>query len=287
MSSNNDILAYIKRYFKPEINLQDEINKIFNNLVTDKCYLLIPDTSNFVINASALVTPRLIDLAIPIPNLFRKCYYNKSGVDIPNICPRFIFNSSITYYYPLTISNDDIKSYLYFNFPANIYSYSGTDSITQLLSKKQLLIDKKVNVTYGSYSSANELFSQIYNPDCMLIQLLKFNSYINESYSKTLSNEVLGNFNIIWDFTQYCISYTKYIEDTYIVDNPNVNIDQSIGNNTYILKNGILSKINLGENKISSLPTFYKILEIALQVYEDILLELQYFISSSEYCQKE
>lgn len=287
MSSNTEILQYVNRYFRKNVQLQDQIEILFNNLTTDKCYILYNNVTDYVINGVSVFSPRLIDLCLIIPNLFRLCFFNESGILIPNICPRFIYSSTITYYYPKLIDEDKIKFYLYYNFPSNIFDYSGKDAIAQLIIKKQLIKEKKRNNTDGSHSSPNELFNQIYSNNSLLVQLLKFNNYIIESNNKVTLNEVFGNFLILWDYTGYCISYTEYISDTYIVSDTNKNniITQPMGNNLYLIKNGLLKRFTNSELEVfKNIKTIYTVLDYALDVYQDVLLELQYFINDLDYC---
>jgi hypothetical protein len=287
MSSNTEILQYVNRYFRKNIQLEDQIETLFNNLSSDKCYILYNNVTDYIINGVSVFSPRLIDLCLIIPNLFRLCFFNESGIKIPNICPRFIYSSTITYYYPKLIDENQIKFFLYYNFPSNIYDYSGKDAIAQLAINKQLLVEKKKNNTVGSFSTPNELFNQIYSNNSLIVQLLQFNNYVIQCNNKVSLNEVFGNFRILWDYTGYCISYTEYISDTYIVSDTNKNnlVTQPMGNNLFLIKNGLLKRFTNAELEIfKNIKTIYTVLNYALEVYQDILLELQYFINDLEYC---
>jgi hypothetical protein len=286
---SNSILNYIEdNYNINEINnpLYNEIENLLNYDGQVPCSISAKKFYTYNINGIPTITPNLNTLTQFIPDLFRKCFYNKNGVSIPSVCPKFVFDTTISYNYPLLINKDIIKSYLYFNFPSNIYNYSAKDGIAYLAKQKLLINQKKLYETYGSITTANELFAILYNDNSLLVQLLKFNNYINESNYKDSNNQIINNFNLIWDYTSYCISYTDNINDTYIVGNTynGILITQPNAQNTFYLKNN--RNLSVFIDNLDNLSTLFTILDIASEVYSNILLELQYYMNSGEYCKE-
>lgn len=286
---SNSILNYVEENYN--INntnnpLYNEIEHLLNYDGQVPCSIRAKKFYTYNLNGVPVITPNLNTLTQFIPNLFRKCFYNKNGISVPSVCPKFVFNTTITYYYPLLINKDIIRSYLYFNFPSNVYNYSARDGIAYLAKQKLLINRKKLYETYGSTTGPTQLFAILYNDNSLLVQLLKFNTYINKSNYKSNNNQIINNFTIIWDFTSYCISYTQNIDDSYIVGNyaNGLLITQNIGQDTFNLRNkaNFLSVIDSTIN----IDTIFTILDIASEVYSSILLELQYFMNSTEYCQE-
>jgi hypothetical protein len=286
---SNNILNFVKEnYDITEINnpLYNEIENLLNYDGQEPCYIQANKYYTYNINGLATLTPNLNTLTEFMPDLFRKCFYNKNGISVPTVCPKFVFKTKISYYYPLLINKDIIKSYLYFNFPSNIYNYSARDGIAYLAKQKLLINQKKLYETYGSTTNPNELFAILYNDNSLLVQLLKFNNYLSISDYKSNHNEIINNFTIIWDYTSYCISYTENINDSYIVGNTSNGLvfTQSSAQDTYFLKSkGGLSPFI---DNTYNIDTIFTVLDIASEVYSNILLELQYFMSNSEYCQQ-
>lgn len=286
MSSNENILNYINKNFKNSNTLSTEINKIFNDLVKYNCSIPFEFSKNIVINGVEVDYVNLINLVFLVPNLFRKCYYNDT-ITIPNVCPKFTFNSVVTFYYPLLIDENLIKSFLYFNFPSNIYNYTISDGIQNILRKNNI-IKKKINTNYGSYTTPLGIFNIIYDKNSLLNQLVLFSEYINLSDFYVSNSKIVDSFKIIWDYTVFCISYTQSIDDTYIIGNnirSNI-ISQVTAKNMFNIRNAIYS-LNSRSNDIFFYKTIFTILEYAQEVYQDVLLELSYFMNSKEYCKKD
>jgi len=288
MSSNEDILNYINKYFnnnniETDDVLNGEIDKIFKELTKYKCSIPYEITTNVIINGVELDDINIINLVYLIPNLFRKCYSNDT-VSVPSICPKFTFNTSITFYYPLLIDKDLIKSFLYFNCPSNIYNYTFNDGIKNVIKEKQEIIYKKKNTTSSSYTAEYEIFKIIYDKNSLINQLILFNKYINKSNYSVSNNKLISNFKILWDYTSSCITYTNSIDDSYIIGNNNKTDDVSevTAKNLFDIK----SIINNSGNNTKFFITIYNILSYAEEVYEDILTEIGYFMTSKEYCKK-
>ena len=116
MSSNENIISYINKYFKNNNILSTEVDKIFDDLTKYNCSIPYEYSNNVTLNGIELNYVNIINLVYLIPNLFRKCYCN-DNITVPSICPKFTFKYNITFYYPLLIDENLIKSFLYFNFP--------------------------------------------------------------------------------------------------------------------------------------------------------------------------
>jgi hypothetical protein len=285
MSSNENILAYINKYFKNNNILDSEIDKIFNDLSEHNCSIPYDYSLNITINGVVLNYIDIINLVYLIPNLFRKCY-SKDTATIPSLCPKFTFNSGVTFYYPILIDEKLIKSFLYFNFPSNIYNYTFNDAIKNITERKQNIIQKKKNTNYGSFTNSSEIFNILYDKSSLLNQLILFNKYINLSESYVFNNKILNNFEVIWDFTSSCISYTQSIDDTYIIGNNSSSyfITELTAKNLFDIRN-LMNDLDVGGNFFYK--TIYLILNYAEEVYQDVLLEMGYFMNSKEYCKKD
>ena len=291
------IIEFVNKNFNTSTfqDLLSDIEYILNNLLESICYIPYSTINIFTING-ILGSQNLVDFSFFLPNLFRSCYMNDQ-VYIPNVCPTFIYLSSTTNYFPLLIDENLIKSFLYYNFPANIdnlnqYNYSFLNNIIQLKNN----IGKKVkNTTYGSYTPVINIYNQIYSSKSMLSQLISFNNYLEISNSADNSSEIINSFTLIWDFTEICITYTNSVLDTYIEGNNknNLVVNSSYANLIYTFKNIINNKIiNIDNYDTYILNLFYKnnffiVLKYALEVFQDILLQIEYYIQGFYYCEKE
>ena len=301
-NSNESIINYINSNFKQNEELENEIYNSLNNLLNTECSKsytpLNPVTLNGTSNSSDGTSS--VDLTYLVPNLFRKCFVQKS-VSIPSACPKFINQQNVTNYLPYLIDENFIKSFLYFNFPASYTNYSILNILINARINANILIKKKINTTYGSYTTAQELLKSIYSPTSMLLQLVNFNNFIEKSNNSVLNTEIINSFKVLWDITIYCITYNGNIEDAYAVSNETKNvssnnittIDQFTGNNINDIKYSSLnifqSNDQINTNGLITLfsQNIYKVLEYVLEVYQDILLEIQIFISGGIYCKKD
>ena len=291
------IIEFVNKNFNTATfqDLLSDIEYILNNLLESICYIPYSTMNIYSING-ILGSQNLVDFSYLIPNLFRLCYMNDQ-VYIPNICPTFIYLSSTTNYFPLLIDENLIKSFLYYNFPANTdnliqYNYNFLNNIIQLKNN----ISKKIkNTTYGSYTPVINIYNQIYSTKSMLSQLISFNNYLESSNSADDSSEIINSFTIIWDYTETCITYTNSVLDTFIEGNNkhNLVLNSSYANLIYTFKNIINNKIiNIDNYDIFILNLFYKnnlfiVLKYTLEVFQDILLQIQYYIQGIYYCEKE
>jgi hypothetical protein len=224
MSDISNIDNYINLYINNETSankkLEEEIEDIFNNYEDKTCYLLydIPSTSYKLIGMGE--TLNLADFTFLIPNLFRLCYAKKKTL-IPYICPTFVNPNNTVNYFPLLINTNLIKSFLYFNFPGSIKNFNNNyDFINNVYGYIDL---KKRNMTYASFTSPIDIIFHVYSKNSILIQLLTFNAYLIKSNFANNLNLMLNNFNIEWDFTKSCISYTTSESEIYTTSKQNSN----------------------------------------------------------------
>lgn len=292
---NNEIINFINTNFTNLLqnnSIKSEVNYIINNLKKNICYIPFPELISYNINGIANDNNGII-LSYLIPNLFRQCYINDS-VNIPSICPSFVYINTTTHFIPLLIDEKLIKSFLYFNFPVNISVYnnnSNNNFLEKIIRLKYELLKKKKNTTYQSYTNSIVLYNEIYSYNSMLSQLISFNNYLtNTNYS--VNNDITTNiFTVLWDFTNKCLCYDGILNDTYITGNNYYNtvIQNSYGNIIYLINN-----INFNADNID-LPIYkyflknnlITLLKYVSEVFQDILLQFKYFISGEEYCEKD
>ncbi len=290
---NNKIIEYIKENFENLTNynaLKDEIDIIINNLENTVCAIPYPDISSYNINGINEINSG-INISYLIPNLFRECYLNDS-LKIPNICPTFIYETSTTHYFSLLANENIIKSFLYFNFPVNINVYNSNNNfLEKILRFKYQLEKKKYNTTYASYTNPLNLYNEIYSPNSMITKLVSFINYLTNSNNAINNNVNINNFYISWDFTDKCLCYDGILNNTYITGNRYYDyiITNSYGNLIYILNNTDYNLSNIDvlifelliKNDLTTLLKYVK------DVFEDILIQFQYYISGRYYCEKD
>ena len=303
--SNNDInesiIKYINSNYENNTNnsiIISEIDEVLNNINDSACsYKFVTINTQTILGISTNVNKSIIDLTYLIPNLFRKCYF-KSKIEIPYVCPKYIKDNTSTNYFPYLLEKNLIKSFLYFNFPASYLNSSEIPKNIQSIKNMDLFV-KSHRSNVGQSLSPNELLSNIYSQNSMLLQLINFQKYINLSNFTTNVNKIIDSFKIKWDITIACISFTDNINDSYIsVNNPNnANDKQSIidpdtANNIYDIKfsniNNFTDANEINTNKIIILysQNIYTILEYVLEVYNDIILQIQTLQSDGTYCKK-
>jgi len=270
---------YRNLYYSYNEEIQNEINNLIDNGVCSVKYNILNYYS--VIGVSSIYFIKII------PNLFRKCYIN-SNLLIPNICPSIVQNSEINYYLPNLIEEKYIKSFLYYNFPCNITDiYTIQKLIKNIKSSNIILGLKKKNETYSSYSKSTTLFGLLYSDNSMLVQLLSLYNFINKSNNFTKNSLIGCNFKIKWDCTLSCNCYNN---DTYIVGNKDNSlilnyIDGStlynLYYNTYNIE--ILNEYNNDDSNINNV-NILTILKYAVDVYQQILIQIEYYLESKTYC---
>jgi hypothetical protein len=290
MSTNKDILAFIENNFN--LNsisnniLKTDINNAIANNQNQICY--IPSVNQAILINGLDNSTGTIDFSYLIPNLFRLCYANNT-VKVPDICNRFIFGSTVSNFFPVLLEENLIKSFLYFNFPMNIEYYNNNFSFMyNIIFMNQVLLKKIKNSTYHSYSTPVDIVNELYSSHSILINLVKFINYIKESYSITNNNEVINPFYLTWEFNELCLCYSGNISNTYIVGNTNNHtvLSNSYASLIYNIQNN-LQNTSIGRNSEVYNNSIFTIIQYVKEVFEDVIMKIQYTLHNIDYCDKE
>jgi hypothetical protein len=120
---------------------------------------------------------------------------------------------------------------------------------------------------------------------------LTFSNYLNKSNNAVNNNININTFYVPWDFTYKCLCYEGILNDTYIAGNNyyDYNITNSYANLIYVINNLNYNIENLDiilydlfiKNNLNTLLKYVK------DVFEDILMQLQYYIKGKYYCEKD
>jgi hypothetical protein len=301
---NKSIINFINNNYannnKNNVNLiiESEINDILDNINDNPCsYKYITINTQTILGISTNVNKSIIDLTYLIPNLFRKCYLQKN-INLPYVCPKYTDGNTIINYFPYLLEEDLIKSFLYFNFPASYINKSNIPNNISIIKNLEKLVKKRIK-TVGQSITPNQIINNLYSQNSMLLQLINFQNYINASnYSLNVTKNI-SSFKIKWDITISCFSYTNDINNSYIVINntndPNdkySTIDPYTANNIYDIKlsfvNMFFNNNTVNDNNIIILyyQNIYTILNYVLDVYNDIILEIQSYQEGTQYCKK-
>lgn len=289
---SDDVFNYINDYgCSTDINLMNEINNLFDNIDNSYCSIKNNVSRPIAINGiSGILNPiGLYNLVYILPNMFRKCFYEKQ-IKLPEACPSYTSSDSYIEYIPLIISKNIIKSLLYFNFPGNYKAYninSQNNKINKIKRLENILIKKK-NTTYGSYSSATDIINEIYTKDSILLQLIDLSSYLSKCDVYSSTGKIGNPFIINWDVLISCLSFNE--NNIYTIGSGinNQNLLKKvlvINNQQAILINKIRNTNTLG-NAFIELKDIFNILTYAEEVYEDITLYIKYFMSNTLFCKK-
>ena len=285
-----DFINSIKDNYTNEIN--EEINILFNNLIIDEeCSnrLNISNSIYAIFGVSGIIN--YIDYTYLIPNLFRKCYLNDS-FNIPNICVNYIDTANIKYYYPNLLDDKYIKSFLYYNAPASYKNISYfNNALLSIINLEKYVNTKKVNLTYRSITPSTVIFSNIYSSESMLMQLLMLNNFLNTTNNDAVVDKIIKPFKIKWDYTTGCINKTtkKYTIGVYNNNNIINSSTSKILNHLRYTPFNNFDKIDINYNAIVRIfkSNIYKIMELALEVQQDVLLQINYYLKSKSYCVKD
>ena len=290
MSTNNDILAFIENNFNLNSISNNLLKTDINNAITYNqnqiCY--IPSVTQTILINGLDNNTGTIDFSYLIPNLFRLCY-NNNTVKVPYICNRFVFESTVTNYFPILLEEKLIKSFLYFNFPMNISDFHNNFSfMSPIIFMKQILKRKINNSTYGSYSTPVDIFNELYSGTSILVQLIKFINYIKESYTITNNNEIINPFHLKWEFNELCLCYTGNIDNTYIVGNTDNNtvLSNSYASLIYTIQNNLQNTFSSKNVEVYNNSIFI-IINYVKEVFEDTIMKIQYTLNNIDYCDKD
>lgn len=286
-----DINNYINTNFNnDEINSAN--NEITNLLNIENEYFKMCNLPSLYIDALSSVTifgiigfDDFINITTLIPNLFRICY-SLDKLIIPNICNQFIYGNKVVNYAPKILDENTIKSLLYYNVPCNTkyYKYFETDLIRVKIIKS-ILLQKKLNTTNSSFTDPVVIFNNIYTEKSMLRQLILFYRYLYAASFYISNSEVTCDFIIKWESTHSCICNNNTSCDKIVITG---NLDGTFNFpiNSALLLNKYYTKTDNKSNEYTN-NSIFKILNYASNVYNDILLKINYYISNLDYCEQD
>lgn len=300
---NNSIINFINNNYANESNninsiIESEINYVINNINNNSCSFEYKTINKLtILGISTNINKSIINLTYLIPNLFRKCYLQEN-IKIPNICPNYTDDIIILNYFPYLLEEDLIKSFLYFNFPASYINSSNIFNNINIIKNLENLVKKRIKNS-GQTIKPNQIIGSLYAPNSMLLQLLNFQKYLDKSNYSINNTKIINSFNIKWDITIACVSLTNNINDTYFIMNNTANpndiysiIDPYTANNIYDIKlsyvNNFINNELINDNNIVILyyQNIYTLLNYVLDVYNDVLLEIQSYQDGTTYCKK-
>ena len=260
------------------LQLVKEIDDVFNNLESNdsSCSILYSKNNSMTLVGLNFYTSSF-NYSFLTPNLFRKCFVQKN-IPIPNICPNFEKNNVIKNYLPLLLDKKYIKGFLYFNYSSDIYNNNPfSSSLTDVMRLKiNNILRSKRATNYGNYTQAPVIFNYIYSQNSLLIQLLNFNKVLQNAQKSYTNQRVIKSFQIPWNVLLYCSCNNNVVEfDNTNTNNPATRLQKVINQTD-------LNAINL-LNLNNSISLILTVLQYALQVYSDILIEIEYFMLSKNY----
>jgi hypothetical protein len=295
IQTNQDILNFINNNFAYEYTqYENEINILFNNLISSKCSYAYKKTSYYTIIGSPNNINDITSYAYMIPNLFRKCFL-KDSVTVPSICPTFIYISSVTFYFPYVIDAQLMKSFLYFAFTTDILKYTPENIRTYVETgiKYRLAYINNIarNSTYGSSTPASIIFDNIYPQESLIKQLLSLNKHILIAEYASGESKVINSFTIPWNYVTECVCASGIVQSTDILSNNGLPLALTTLKNMFTLLNTdlykspkVLKNTAIPNTKLLNNSIFY-ILHITNQVYEDILIKINFYITNKYYCE--
>ena len=273
--------------------ISEKDKNIINNIQNQPCFYERTFVNYYSINGFT-DTINKIDYTYLVPNLFRLCYLQTS-VEVPNICLLYNDNNGTINNYPVLLDEMYIKSFLYFNFPA---SYKDVGYINYFLNNiinlEKYVTEKAKNTTYGSITLSQVIYSTIYNKNSMLTQLLYFLNYLKNSNNTYINEQVVAPFYVTWDYTTACVKELGTTDFSFVGTNDYNNV---IGIPTAqflsFIKNSFFNNFQQGDVlNYNDILVVYKysiniILKYVSEVYEDILLQINYFLTCKQYCPKD
>ena len=300
-NNNSNLLNFINNNFNNPINFKEielEIDEILKNIEDENkicsfAYLKSQNTTIVGINFYGNIDQNSLDFSFFVPNLFRQCLVKKK-LPIPFMCPSFIINNRSINFIPYLIDKETIKSFLYFNYSTNIYKPRPNFRISPFILQKIAVIlrTKRAN-NYGNYTNPIDILGFIYSPDSLLIQLLEFNKAL-ETAEYNYNNNLNGSsYTIPWNFLVFC----SCINNNFRINSENslnkrtlTTLDllflNSIKNNKNVYKNYSNIKFKTKVENVIIANDIFVVLKYALEVYNDVIEEINYFMLSKLYCLK-
>ncbi len=279
-------------------SLEEEINKTLDeNLeqgaTSSNCSVGIPSfqTPILISGPSNAILGKYINSYTP--DLFRQCWL-VPGINIPDICPAIVINSQTFSFLQSLIDTKAIKGFLYFGFSSNIYTnflvenngrrvqeFIQEDYLSFLQSFKNNLFTEN----YGNFDGFPYFFSKKYPSFTLMNQLFKFIYEIQRYHTASLIGKIPCNYRMPWDASLLCQNKIQTINDLEFT------FSISLMNNVYQIYNQWNSGGLKGLNGtfidfFIFYQNFFKVLDIAKEVFSDVVLEFSYTITKKEYCRK-
>ncbi len=226
-----------------------------------------------------------------VPDLFRQCYLTPN-IQVPDICPLiFSFTGEIFIYFQKIIDKDLIKGFLYFGFSSD---YRTNYNITQKYpikepfygNLKRYFDNFQRNSPYetsGSFTDFVSVFIGKYPPYTLLNQLIDFYTQMNYYHSNSLLGKTTCGYRIPWEGSILCTD--RPLTTTYF----DFKVQLALMNNIYNLYNEWAAnrQYQTYQGDITSrASTFFTILTLVLEVFEDVYVEFSYDQTKKYYCKK-
>ena len=273
--------------------LSDKDKNIIDNIQNKPCFYERTFLNYYSINGFT-DTINKIDYTYLVPNLFRLCYL-QSSIETPNICLLYNDKDIVINNYPVLLDEIYIKAFLYFNFPASYKDVSYINYfLNNILNLEEYVLQKARNTTYGSITISQAIYAAIYNKNSMLTQLLYFLNYLKNSNSTYTNEQVVAPFYVTWDYTTACVKTLSETKYSFVgVNDYNNVIGIPTAQFLSFLKNSFFNTFQQGNIlNYNDILVVYKysinmILKYVSEVYEDILLQINYFLTCKQYCSKD
>jgi hypothetical protein len=265
------------------------VNQIFKSISSIPCSVPFKLDSIYTVAGEKDII-KIFDYTYLIPNLFRLCYVQNT-LPLPDACINYVNTNITDKYLPYLIPEIYIKSFLYFNFPANHKDYTYLNTfINNIVNLKNYILTKTYNTSYGSYTPGNIFYDRIYSPNSMLTQLMLLNNSLGSSDELTALSKFSCPFDVIWDYLTGCATSNIYLVSKY--NDNNILSQETLYNLNYIrytFFNEFSSTNDLNYNDVLLVykSNIYHILKYASDVYRDIIEQFNYLIRDDNYCIKD
>jgi len=312
---------FIKSLLEEDPNLENEIENLLNKTENESDFftcsfrlndlIITPTTTglSFLANYNFLNIVNML-----IPDLFLECTTLKYPDDIlreiilPRACPIY------TSYYEVigkygnlidaldidiniqkTIDLELIKSFFYFNFTSDYTQDSS--QVLRLFSLeervKEYLLNKPQNNS-SKYTDPQVIFSELYSSNSLLIQIIEFSNKLNEALGLNKNGTNICQYNIPWLFTFNCIGNDENIIIPYNSFNSNKSLYSLEYSDMFYLSNirntinTLLETVYTTTNNLELVNILKKsnifiIIDAALAVYNNILVEISYILTNKIY----
>ena len=201
-----------------------------------------------------------------------------------------------------TIDLELIAAFMYFNFTSDYRT--GNSQFSRLFSLEErvqeYLLNKPSNNS-SKYTDPQVIFSELYSSDSLLIQIINFSNKLNEVLNYNKNGLNVCQYFIPWLFTYNCLQYnyestSKFYPYTSFNTNKSLyameysdlfylsNMNNSSSNSINVLLETLYKYTNDPELiKLIKVSNIFTIIQIALDVYNNILMQISYILSKKIY----